>query len=375
MKKSRVCRKTLKREGQRIAGDIILKYHTAVKRLFTLFCITDWKKVMHSHKLGKTDLTVSEICLGTMTFGEKIDKEEAVRAVQYAYSQGVNFIDTADIYPRGAQGESERLVGSAVKGFRDKVILATKVGGPMGPGKDDRGLSRAHIRKAVDGSLARLQTDYIDLYYLHVPDPSVDISEVIETMDGLVSAGKIRYYGVSNFPAWQVCEMSRMALENRKVLPAAYEGVYNLLTRGVEDELMPFLRKYQMGFTAYNPLAGGMLTGKYTGDKKQEVRGRLDENQGYRDRYYSQKNTDAVLQLRKAAEQQEMSLVEFSYRWILSHKEVSSVIMGFSSYEQMQQNLKFMENNDRELLFDSGTENLVDAIWALLKGDRFPYFR
>ncbi|MDD7048023.1 MAG: aldo/keto reductase, partial [Lachnospiraceae bacterium] len=168
-------------------------------------------ETMKYNKLGLTDLKVSEICLGTMTFGEKIGADEAEKSVQYAFDRGVNFIDTADIYPRGAQGESERIVGKAVREFRDKVILATKVGGPMGSGRNDKGLGRVHIQKAVDGSLGRLQTDYIDLYYLHIPDPTVDIAEVLDTMDELVKAGKIRYYGVSNYPEWQVCEMKWMA--------------------------------------------------------------------------------------------------------------------------------------------------------------------
>ena len=329
---------------------------------------------MKYNKLGLTDLSVSAICLGTMTFGEKIGEEEAARAIQYAYDKGVNFIDTADIYPRGAQGASERMVGAAVQGFRDKVVLATKVGGPMGPGENDKGLGRAHIQKAVEDSLRRLRTDYIDLYYLHIPDPSVDVSEVLETMDELVKAGRIRYYGVSNYPEWQVCEMKWIASENHLAAPMVYEGVYNLLTRGAEDGLMPFLRRYQMGFTVYNPLAGGMLTGKYTTEKTPEVRGRLDENPGYRERYFSRENLDAVLRLQRVAERQGMTLVEFSYRWILTHREVSAVIMGFSSLEQMKQNLEFMESG-RELVLDPETEKVVDEIWKKLRGDWFRYYR
>ena len=331
-------------------------------------------ETMKYNKLGLTDLKVSEICLGTMTFGEKTGADEAEKSVQYALGRGVNFIDTADIYPRGAQGESERIVGKAVREIRDKVILATKVGGPMGSGRNDKGLGRVHIQKAVDGSLGRLQTDYIDLYYLHIPDPTVDIAEVLDTMDELVKAGKIRYYGVSNYPEWQVCEMKWMASKNRMDAPMVYEGVYNLLARGAEDGLIPFLCRYQMGFTVYNPLAGGMLTGKYTDEKTQEVRGRLDENPGYRERYFSRKNLDAVLRLQSAAQRQGMSLVEFSYRWILSHKEVSSVIMGFSSLDQLKQNLDLMDSG-RKLALDAETEKLVDEVWKELRGDWFRYYR
>jgi len=189
-----------------------------------------------------------------------------------------------------------------------------------------------------------------------------------------VKAGKIRYYGVSNYPEWQVCEMEWMTSKNRMDAPMVYEGVYNLLARGAEDGLIPFLCRYQMGFTVYNPLAGGMLTGKYTDEKSQEARGRLDENPGYRERYFSRKNLDAVLRLQSAAQRQGMSLVEFSYRWILSHKEVSSVIMGFSSLNQLKQNLDLMDSG-RELAPDAETERLVDEVWKELRGDWFRYYR
>ena len=256
---------------------------------------------MDYQQIPGTDLTVSRVCLGTMTFGDQMDEAAVRSALALAVDRGVSFIDTADIYPRPCPTAAEEILGRALKPWRQKLILATKAGGPTGPGPGDRGLGRAHLTAAVEASLRRLGTDHIDLYYAHFPDKDVGPEELIETMNQLIRAGKIRYYGISNFSAWQVCELILKAREMGLQPPVATENAYNLLTRGIEAELLPLLRKYPMGLTVYNPLAGGLLSGKYrTGEKLAGTRFALEK--GYADRYWSDRNLAAVERIRDLAE-------------------------------------------------------------------------
>jgi aryl-alcohol dehydrogenase-like predicted oxidoreductase len=322
------------------------------------------------NQLPHTDLNVSRICIGTMTFGDRVDAEEARRCCDLAIDRGVNFFDTADIYPPGPglAGKSEELLGAALKGKRDKVVVATKVGGAMDFKSGKAGLKKDYVIGEAEDSLRRLGTDYIDIYYAHFPDNAVGCAELIGTMNQLIRAGKIRYYGLSNFSAWRLCEMVLTAHDMGLRPPVVTQSVYNMLTRGVEEEVMPFAETYDFGMVAFNPLAGGMLSGKY--QKGFDVEGsRFALQKGYKMRYYSDVNRQAVEALEDIAGRLDVSLIELAYRWLLSHKRLHAALMGFSSEAQLKSNLDKLEAV-REL--DFPTEE-IDRIWKDLTGNRFSY--
>ncbi len=313
-----------------------------------------------------TGLRVSRFCLGTMTFGGQTDESESLRIIDHALDRGVNFFDTADGY---TDGESERILGRALEGRRDGAVIATKVTNPTGPLPNQSGQGRKHILQNLERSLRSLRTDYIDLYYLHRPDPATPAEEVIETMSALVRAGKIRYWGVSNYPAWQCCSLVHKAREMCAVPPVVTESVYNLITRGIEDELTPFLSEYRMGLTVFNPIAAGLLTGKHRRDKLAE-HSRLADNYGYHLRYVSDANMDAVERLTEIAADCGMGLLEFSLQWLLGRPAVDSVIVGASRLEHVVQNIALCEESK-----PLGAEALAkcDAVWDGLRGHFFSY--
>jgi aryl-alcohol dehydrogenase-like predicted oxidoreductase len=212
--------------------------------------------------LGRSGLKVSNLCLGCMNFGESTTEEDSLAILQTAYDAGVTFWDTADVY---AAGRSEEILGKffADSNLRSQIVLATKVNGPMGPGPNDRGLSRRHLRDGVEASLRRLRTDWIDLYQLHRYDPSVPLDETIETLDALVKEGKIRYWGTSTFASWQMSEASWTAKVAHRVGPVCEQAPYNILDRRIENDRAGFLKYAGWGLIVWSPLAGGQLTGKY----------------------------------------------------------------------------------------------------------------
>ena len=323
---------------------------------------------MKYQTLPGTGLHVSRICLGTMTFGDQLSAADAVEAVGYAYDRGVNFFDTADIYFRGSAGTSETILGEAVRPFRDKIVLATKCGGPMSADRNGQGLSRRHVLHAVEESLKRLRTDYIDMLYYHFPDPSVSVEDMLLTANMLIQSGKIRYYGISNFSAWQTLELYLRAKEMRLVPPAATESVYNLLTRGVEEEMIPMLGKHPLGLVAFNPLAGGLLTGKHRKNAPSPD-SRFSREQGYVNRYFNDNNLDAVERLNEIAAAAGYNMIEMSLKWLLHSETVTSVIVGFSRLEQLRQNLDFVERESAQPL----PLEEIDGVWASLQGKRFSY--
>ena len=217
---------------------------------------------MQYNTLPRTNIKVSQLCLGTMMFGGQTSEEDSFRVMDAAHDLGVNFFDTANIYQNG---ETERIVGKWLKNHRNEVVLATKVRGRFGDGMNDEGLSRDAILRAAEDSLRRLQTDHIDVYYLHMPDHDTALYETLQTMDSLVRAGKVRHVGVSNYAAWQVMEMLAICRECGFEAPIVTQNVWNLVTRGIEQELQGFLDAHPMGLCIYNPLAAGLLTGKYAG--------------------------------------------------------------------------------------------------------------
>jgi aryl-alcohol dehydrogenase-like predicted oxidoreductase len=215
---------------------------------------------MEYRRLGSSGLKVSEVGLGGNNFGWWADEPTSVAVISSALDAGINFIDTADAYDRG---HSEEFIGRALLGKRHRVIIATKFGFPMGDGPNDRGGSRHYVLRAVDNSLKRLQTDYIDLYYIHTPDASTPIEETLSALDSLVRSGKVRYTGCSNFAAWQLNEALWISQGARLASFAVVQQGYNLLSRQIEKELVPCCQAHGIGIIPYSPLANGLLTGKY----------------------------------------------------------------------------------------------------------------
>lgn len=258
---------------------------------------------------GKTGLKVSPACLGTMTFGRQVDETTAHAMVHLCLDAGVNFFDTANAYNNGV---AEEYLGRALRGLRDEVILSTKVFGKMGPGPNDRGLSRRHILAAVEGSLKRLDTDYLDIYLLHAPDYSTPLEETLSAMEVLVQSGKVRYIGCSNYASWQLTQALWIADRRNWTPLTVAQPMYNLLARGIEQEFLPCCQEFGIGVMIYNPLAGGMLTGKY---KALEVQAgtRFDLYDFYRDRYWNETNFKAVEKLTSIAQRVGKSLIEFSF--------------------------------------------------------------
>lgn len=233
---------------------------------------------------------------------------------------------------------------------------------------NDRGLSRRHILHAVEGSLRRLDTDCIDILYYHFPDPAASVDDVILTANDLIRAGKIRYYGVSNFSAWQTLEMRLRAKQMNLAPPAVTENVYNLLTRGIEDEMIPMLKKHPMGLMVFNPLAGGLLTGKHRKNAPTPD-SRFSREPGYVSRYFHDNKLDAVERLNGIAEAAGFNMIEMSLKWLLASGSVSSVIVGFSRMEQLRQNLDILDAEDaRPLPMDE-----IDTVWSALTGSCFSY--
>jgi aryl-alcohol dehydrogenase-like predicted oxidoreductase len=224
---------------------------------------------MKQQAIPKTNLKVSPLCLGTMTFGTPVGEEDAIRLTHHALEHGINFIDTANMYEGYKRyigspgGVAEDILGKALKGKRAQVVLATKVGMKIGPTDDDQGLSRAHILREIDRSLSRLKCDYVDIYYMHKPDPIISLEESVKAFDDVIQAGKIRYWGISNFSASQLCDLLKVCDENGWRRPVVVQPAYSLLKRDIEKDLLPLCQREQIGVLPYQVLQGGVLTGKY----------------------------------------------------------------------------------------------------------------
>ncbi len=322
---------------------------------------------MQYRLLESTGLKVSALCLGTMTFGGQTTAEESRRILDCALDSGVNFIDTANIY---TQGESERIIGEALGARRNDIILATKSGGPVARHPNQSGLSRRQLISSVEDSLRRLKTDYIDFLYLHFPDKLTPQEEFIETMTSLIRSGKIRYYGISNFSAWQCCELLYKAKAMGAIAPSVSESVYSVINRGIENELVPFLQSHHMGLTAFNPLAGGLLTGKHSRDHYTEGT-RFALEKGYAMRYWNDKNFDAIDVLKQAADKSDTTMVALSYKWLLSKPWVTSIICGVSKLEQFKENVSYFDTQP----IDNSLAEECDRVWSMIGGSFFNYHR
>jgi 1-deoxyxylulose-5-phosphate synthase len=294
---------------------------------------------------GATGLTVPRLCLGTATFGRQADETAAHRIMDTAAEAGVTFFDSADIYPMGAEvGRSEEIVGRWLQGKRDQIILATKAGGPMGPARWQQGGSRKHLLDAVDGSLRRLGTDYVDIYQLHFDDPDTPLDETLATLDAIVTAGKARYIGVSNFLAYRLARAVGRTETLHLTRIASVQPRYNLLFRQIERELLPLAAETGMAVIPFNPLAAGLLSGKYTRDD-QPTEGRFSAQVGqqiadlYNERYWHTKAFDTIDQLTKIASELGTSLATLSIAWVLANPTVTSAILGASRPDQLTDTL------------------------------------
>jgi len=296
-----------------------------------------------------------------MTFGSQTDEDTARRIVDRCLEAGINFFDTANVYN---QGLAETILGKALKGRRSNVVLATKVRGKMGDGADESGLSRAAIHKAIEGSLQRLQTDYVDIYYLHQPDYDVPIEETLAAMEEVVRAGKVRWPAVSNYAAWQVCEILWIAEKNGFRPPYISQPMYNLLARGIEEEYLPFAKRFGVAIVPYNPLAGGLLTGKHARGRGPIPGTRFDGNKMYQDRYWHDDDFAAVDELQAIAREAGKTLVELAFQWLLSQPQLDSIILGASRLEQLEENLKASEGGK----LDQAVMEKCDALWKRLRG-------
>src|SRR5665647_682220 len=289
---------------------------------------------MQYNNLSKTSLKVSTLSLGTMMFGGQTSEADSLKIMDYAFEHGINFFDTANSYN---QGESEKIVGKGLKGRRDEIILATKVRGHMGDNPNNAGLSRRNILSAVDASLKRLDTDYIDIYYMHAPDYETYIEESLETMSTLVKLGKIRYIGVSNYAAWQIADMLSICDKRNYIAPIITQNVYNPITRGIETELVPFLKAHDVGMAIYNPIAGGLLAGKHKPGQPAENT-RFAKNENYYNRYWSDENFAAVDKLTQIAAECGLSILQLAMKWCAAQESVTSIISGVSRLAQIEQN-------------------------------------
>ncbi len=297
---------------------------------------------MQHVRLGRTGLRVSRLCLGTMTFGYQVDEAASFAILDKAFGAGVTFLDTADAYPlgapRGSSGRTEEIVGRWMKGRREDVVLATKCFAPMSTRPWDQGNSRKHILDAVDASLRRLQTDYIDLYQLHGPDPATPIDETLRALEDIVRAGKVRYVGCSNFLAYQVARAIGRSEAMGVVRFDSVQPRYNMLFREIERELLPLCAEEGIGVIPYNPIAGGFLSGKHNREAGPEEGSRFTLGSAagrYQDRYWHDRMFATVDELRPLADEAGMPLATMALSWVLANPAITSPIIGASRPDQL----------------------------------------
>jgi aryl-alcohol dehydrogenase-like predicted oxidoreductase len=355
---------------------------------------------MEYRKVGRTGLKVSSFCLGTMTFGRQVEENESIRIIHRALDLGVNHLDTADMYVNGV---TEEIVGKAIQGLRHTIVLASKVGhilklgkkwgeqkisGPIDlarpqpffpwpgdeeVGPNDIGLSRKHILQGVEASLKRLQTDYLDIYYAHMPDYDTPLEETIQAMDDLVRQGKVRYLGCSNFRAFQLSKALWISDKYNLARWDCIQPPYNLLTRDIEYELLPLCAEEGVGVCPYSPMAAGFLSGKYEKGKEPLEGARFSLGSlGYKYnlKYWNDLNFTAVQQLEKIARDHGKTLPQFALAWVLSNKTITSIVCGATSLEQLENNLKAIEITISKEELDACYE-----VWHHLRPPRLFYGR
>lgn len=295
---------------------------------------------MRYRHLGNSGLEVSEIGLGTNNFGWRMDAARSAAVIDRALDLGINMIDTANIYSKGL---SEEYIGRALKGKRERVLLATKFGMKWADGPHGMGGSRKHIVDALNGSLTRLATDYVDLYQMHAPDLATPMEETMRALDDLVSVGKVRYIGCSNYAGWQIADAFWIAESNRFAKMCSAQPEYSMLERSIEREVLPACRRFGLGILPYFPLAHGFLTGKYRRGQPPPQGTRLAAMESARQKRLTDANFDIVERLETFTGARGKSILDLAFAWLLAHPEVSSVIAGATTPEQIEQNARTSE--------------------------------
>ncbi len=291
---------------------------------------------MHYRTMGRTGLKVSEVCLGTMTFGHGTDEAESKKIVDLAFEAGINFFDTANTY---GDGESEVLLGKALKGRRRDAVVASKFFNPFGPGPNDSGMSRVHIMNAVEDSLRRLQTDHLDLYYIHHVDTQTPLEEMLRALDDLVRQGKVRYTACSNYEAWRLMEALWISDSEGWTRFDCYQPQYSLVVRDIEEELIPVCQLKGLGVVVWSPLGGGFLSGKYRPGERSVAGSRSEEGWAYPQRYFAPSADDSLAALLEVAEALQRSPAQIALRWVLEQPAITSVIIGARTVEQARDNM------------------------------------
>jgi len=292
---------------------------------------------MEYRRMGRSGLKVSEICLGTMTFGRSTDQSEAAKMVNLVLDRGGNFFDTADGY---SNGESEVILGKALKGRRRDAVVATKFFNPMGPGPNDSGMSRVHIMNAIEDSLKRLDMDYVDLYYIHHVDVQSPLEEMLRAMDDLVRQGKVRYIACSNYQAWRLSEALWISDTKNLARFECYQPQYNLVVRDIEQELIPLCLLKGLGVVVWGPMAGGFLTGKYKPGERSVPGTRSEEKWVFPSRFFGPNADETLAVLLDVSKRIGANPAQVALRWVLSQPAITAVIVGSRNAEQLGENLK-----------------------------------
>ncbi len=320
---------------------------------------------MQYARLGATGLTVSRLCLGTMTLGGQCDEDLSRAILNAAFDCGITFIDTANSYPFGrgpdGVGRTEEIIGRWLEGRRHQVILASKGASRIGPNHWDAGGSRKHLLDAIDGTLRRLGTDYVDLYQVHHDDTSIPLQETMEALDIIVRSGKARYVGASNFLSYRLALALGRSEARRLVRFASVQPRYSLLFRQIERELLPLAAEEKIGVMVYNALAGGMLSGKYRTISDQVADNTrfsiASEKASYRDRYWHEREFATVDALRAEADTTGHALATLAVAWVLANPVITSAIIGASRPEQLADSLKAID-----LGLDDALKRRLDAL-------------
>jgi aryl-alcohol dehydrogenase (NADP+) len=327
-------------------------------------------------KFGRTGLRVSALCLGTMTFGLQCDEAQSRSILDAAAEGGIDFLDAADVYPLGGDrttaGRTEEILGAWLEGKRHGFILATKCVGQMGPKPWDQGMSRKHILDAIDASLRRLKTDYVDLYQLHGYDPGTSIDEALEALDAVVRSGKARYVGVSNWPAIRVARGLGKSEVHHLARIDSVQPRYNLLFRTFERDLLPLCGEEEVAVIPYNPLAGGLLTGKHDrgaapADGTRFTVGRAGAM--YQTRYWHEAEFDTIDALRGLANEAGMSMAQMALSWVMANPAVTAPIIGASRPEQLAEILEAAEKGPMGADLKSRLDELTHR-WRAVDAER-----
>ncbi|MCL0102017.1 aldo/keto reductase [Dehalococcoidia bacterium] len=329
---------------------------------------------MRTKKMGRTGLDVSEVCLGTMTFGWQCDERTSRGIMDAAFEAGISFFDTADVYPMGGSfddvGKTEEIIGRWMKGKRHNLVLGTKVRNAVGRGPNQSGLSRRHIKNAIDASLLRLGTDYIDLYQTHSVDWDTPLEETQRVLDDLVNEGKVRYLGCSKYPAWLVAKSLWVSEKNGLARFECVQPRYNVLVRDVEDELYPLCQDQGLGVIPFNPLAGGVLSGKYAYEEGRPQGSRLAILEGvnrdtYEKWYWHADQLGIVQELKAFFSRRGKNMIQVALAWVLKNRIVTAPIVGASSTDQLTDTLGGLDID-----LDEDEMALLDAVWFRLPRQR-----